>query len=114
MLIKKYNEIMQETEEHRNKWALGLSLALTTFIFVGFAFYKGFVEFGNNPTMAKNEPYQTPNVLSVDLVPSPLQNSKQTLLAGFDEILKQYNLFKESLAAVLVPFVTGIDVYERK
>ena len=106
---------MGESEAHRNKWALGLSLTLTIFIFIGFAYYKDFIGFGNNNYVAqKNLDTQSANVISTDLVPSPLQNSKETFGVAFEEIIKQYSLLKKSIAGVLVPFVTGIDVYERK
>ena len=102
---------MAKSEEHRNKWALGLAVTFSVFIFVSFAFYKGYLSFGNNNIMPKN---QTANVVSADLAPSPIQNTKETLKAAFGEINKQYQDFKNSISAVLVPFVTGIEVYERK
>ena len=115
MILKKYNEIMEKSEEHRNKWALGLSVALSIFIFVSFAFYKGFINFGSNDAVAgKQSSNQLANVISVKSAPSPLQNSREALVATFSEINKQYQKFKDSMSAVLVPFVTGIEVYERK
>jgi len=111
MILKKYNSIMEKSEEHRNKWALGLSVALFIFIFVSFAFYRGFINFGNNNSMSKN---QAANIISADSVSSPLQNSKETFMAAFSEVNKQYQEFKNSMSAVLVPFITGIEVYERK
>lgn len=111
MIIKKYNQIMQKSEEQRNKWALGLALTLSVFIFVSFAFYKGFLSFGNNSVIAQKE--SESQIVATD-IPSPLENSKKTFGAAFSEIGKQYKLFKESIAGVLVPFVTGIEVYERK
>src|SRR3989344_2663368 len=107
MFLKKYNSIMERDEEHRNKWALGLTVALSVFIFTGFAFYNGYLNFNNSPK-------QIANVVSADLAPTPLKNSKQTFGAAFEEISKQYGLFKESVSAVLVPFITGIEVYDRK
>jgi|SRR3989344_5405296 len=106
MLMKKYNSIMERDEEHRNKWALGMTVALSVFIFTGFAFYNGYLKIPSSS--------QAANVVSADLAPTPLTNSKQTFGAAFEEISKQYSLFKESVSAVLVPFITGIEVYDRK
>lgn len=106
---------MQKDEAHRNKWALGLTTTISLFIFVSFAFYKGYLSFGNENIIAQKEPAsQVANVISADLAPSPFENSKKTFEAAFGEINQQFNLFKESVSAVLVPFVTSIEVYERK
>jgi hypothetical protein len=107
MLIKKYKAIMEREEEHRGKWATGLTFGVFVLIFMSFAFYKGFFSFGNSQT-------QVANVISVEKAPSPIQNTEETFGAAFSEIGKQYQSFKDSLSGVLVPFVTGIDVYERK
>lgn len=102
---------MAGSEAHRNRWALGLSVTLSVFIFMSFAFYKGFLSFGGGYTAPKQ---QVANVISADSAPSPVQNTKETFKAAFGEINKQFGEFKDSLSAVLVPFVTGIEVYERK
>ncbi len=111
MLLKKYNSIMQREEAHRNKWALGLSISLSLIIFVSFAFYKGYLSFGNNNTASKN---QVANIISAGAVPSPIQSTKETFKTAFDEVNKQYRQFTDSISAVLVPFFTGIEVYERE
>lgn len=106
---------MQKGEEYRNKWALGFTIIIFLFIFTGFGFYKGYINLGNGEVMAqKKSSNQVANVVAADLAPSPFDNSKKTFSAAFDEIAKQYDLFKESVSAVLVPFVTSIDVYESK
>src|SRR3989338_9775661 len=111
MLLKKYNSIMEKPEKHRNKWALGLSVTFTMLIFVSFAFYKGYLSFGNCYMAPKN---QTANVVDAESVLSPIESTKETFKTAFGEIEKQYKNFTDSLSAVFVPFVTGIDVYERK
>lgn len=102
---------MQREESHRNKWAFGLAVSFSFFIFVSFAFYKGYLSYGNGNAVPKN---QVANVVSADLAPSPIQNTKQTFESAFSEINKQYKEFTNSVSAVLVPFFTGIEVYERK
>jgi hypothetical protein len=101
---------MEREEAHRNKWVLGLTTFLTAVIFVSFAFYKGFLSFGNFSS-SKN---QVASVVSAEKAPSPIENTKTTFSAAFSEISKQFNNFKESMSSVLVPFVTGIDVYNRQ
>ena len=102
---------MEKPEKHRNKWALGLSVTFTMLIFVSFAFYKGYLSFGNGYMAPKN---QTANVVDAESVLSPIESTKETFKTAFGEIEKQYKNFTDSLSAVFVPFVTGIDVYERK
>ncbi len=102
---------MAKPEEYRNKWALSLAVTLSVFIFVSFAFYKGYLSFGNSNAMSKN---QMANVVSAQLVPSPIESTKETFSTAFSEINKQYQEFKNSVSNVLVPFITGIEVYERK
>ena len=102
---------MAKSESHRNKWAVGLSVVLSVFIFMSFAFYKGFLSFGNGYVAPQK---QVASVISADLALSPIQNTKETFEVAFEEIGKKYKEFTNSLSAVLVPFVTGIEVYERK
>jgi hypothetical protein len=106
---------MAKSEEHRDRWALGLSVTLTIFIFVSFAFYKGYLSFGDkNIVVQQKYQNQMTNVLSAKLAPSPIQNTKETLKSTFDEIGKQYQEFKDSISSVLVPFVTSIEFYGKK
>lgn len=102
---------MQREEAHRNKWAFGLAVSFSVFIFISFTFYRGYLSFGNNSAVSQK---QVANVVSADKVPSPIQNTKETFSTAFGEINKQYKEFTNSVSAVLVPFFTGIEVYERK
>jgi hypothetical protein len=102
---------MEREEEYRNKWALGLTVTLSVVIFVSFAFYKGYFNLGGNNVASKS---QMASVVSAESVSSPIQNTKKTFGAAFDEINKQYKQFTDSVSSVLVPFVTGIEVYQRK
>lgn len=106
---------MQREEGHRNKWALSLSVFFTLIIFFSFAFYRGYLSFSNK-NIVSNPPAggQVANVVSADLVPSPIQNTKETFKSAFGEIGKKYKEFENSISNVLVPFFTGIEVYERK
>lgn len=102
--------ILQKSEKERNRWALGLSVSLSLLILVSFGFYKGYLSFGAPTTRSANQA----NAIYAKEAPSPVENSKKTFGKVFYEIDKQYQGFKEAVSAVLVPFVTGIEVYERK
>lgn len=93
-------------------WALGLSITLSLFIFTSFAFYKGYIglEIESGPS---NRNVASPK-LAVEEVSSPVENSKKIFKAAFVEIEKQYESFKDSVSSVIVPFITGIEIYERE
>lgn len=101
---------MGKPEEHRSKWAFGLTIVFSVLIFTSFLFYKGYVTFGNN--VVSNT--QVANVVSAGPIISPIESTKETFKAAFAEIGKQYQQLKDSMSAVFVPFITGIDVYQRK
>lgn len=106
---------MEKPESYRNKWALGLAIVFSVFIFFGWALYNGYLNFGNEGTMATpKSTSQVAGVVSAKSVPSPVENTKETFQAAFGEINKQYQEFKDSISAVFVPFITGIEVYERE
>jgi hypothetical protein len=44
---------------------------------------------------------------------SPLANAKNAFSAAFSEIGSQYSDIIESMSSVIVPFVTGIEVYDK-
>lgn len=106
---------MERDEDYRGRWALGLSVFFTLVIFFSFAFYKGYLSLGGEANLASQKSSsQMANVVSADAVPSPIQNTKQVFGAAFDEIGKKYNEFIDSISSVFVPFVSSIEVYERK
>ncbi len=102
---------MQKSEKERNGWALGLSISLSLLILVSFGFYKGFLSFGAPGAKPAS---QTANVISAEEAPSPIENSKKIFSGALSEINAQYRELKETVSDVLVPFVTGIEVYERE
>lgn len=105
---------MQSGEASRIRWASGLSVACSVLVLVSFVFYKGLVSFGGDQNLANNKNTQVAAVIRAQEAPSPLENSKETLDGLFGSIVREYREFKDSVGAVLVPFVTGIDVYESK
>ncbi len=106
---------MEREESHREKWALGLSVTMSVFILVGFAFYRGFITINHNEPIVKRQiAEQSATVAAASEASSPISNTKEAFKAAFQEIHKKYNEAVSSVSAVIVPFVTGIDVYERK
>jgi hypothetical protein len=114
MIVKKYNQIMEQEESYRQKWATGLAVSFSLVIFVGFAFYKGYLGFENSKSVVQKPTLELASVVSAEKAPSPIDGSKQNLKSLLYEIDNQYQSFKDSLANVLVPFITGIEVYERE
>lgn len=113
MLLKKYKSIMEQPEESRNRWAFGFATTFTVAIFFGWMFYSGYLSFGDKGTIAKEKNTNQVAAAAVS-AQSPLENSKGVFKAAFKEIDDKYHEIKDSIANVLVPFVTGIEVYERK
>lgn len=105
---------MEKPEESRGRWALGLTVAFTVVIFFSFALHEGFVSFGNKGKIAEQKKEtQVANVAS-SKAPSPIESSKETFKAAFKEIGDQYTELKETILNVFVPFISGIEVYERE
>lgn len=101
---------MEKPEEYRNRWALGLATTLSVVIFISFAFYKGYINLGGGDTVPQS---QVASVIKTEAAPSPVESSKDTFAAIFKEITVQYQKVKDSLASVLVPFWSNIEVYEK-
>lgn len=106
-------KILNKPEASRNQWALSLAVLCSVLIFVGFGFYRGFLGFGGATLASSKNSDQLASVISAEKAPSPIANTKGTFRSVFSEISAQYQDLKESLSAVFVPFVTGIEVYER-
>jgi hypothetical protein len=111
MFVKRYKSIMEKPEEYRNRWALGMATTFSVFILVGFAFYKDYIHLDlSGGQVVKN---QVVNVIVADDAPSPMENTKEAFASVFKEVSVQFGKMKESLASVLVPFWSNIEVYEK-
>lgn len=108
--MRKFIEnIRSKPESDRRRAALGASLFITAIIFATWVGSKGWIE------MPKGEGnLQTAQVIDAEQAVSPLDSSKRAAGEIGSEIKSSYNNFKESVSRVLVPFVTGIEIYERK
>lgn len=107
--------IRNKPEEHRRRLAFVFSLFLTLFIFTGWLNSKGVFKTGTvaNDTLAPKST-QTAQVLEASRAVSPIETSKRAASDTVLEIKKSIQKFSETVGDVLVPFVTGIEIYERK
>ena len=105
-------ELRQKPEEYRKKLALGLSSGFLFTMLSVWVYSNGFLGF-SEPLIVKN--VEDPKVLidKKDGATSPIANTANTFGSLWGEIGDQYNSFKESLSNVLVPFITGIEVYHK-
>ncbi|HEY4515717.1 MAG TPA: hypothetical protein VJH67_00840 [Candidatus Paceibacterota bacterium] len=101
------HKLKQKSESYRHKVAFFTASALTLAVLVGWAGYRGFINMPSG-TVAYEE------TLEIEVVPSPIQNSRNAFGAAFEKFIEQFDSFKESIANVLVPFMSGIEVYESK
>lgn len=111
--MKKLLETMrQKPEHHKRAISFGLSLVITLVIALGWAGQRGILG-GEGEGMAE-APKIVPTKQTASVALAPVESSKRSLTSGLESAKQAYLNFKESLANVLVPFVTGIEVYERK
>lgn len=99
---------MERPEAHRNKWALGLATTFSLVIFVAFGFYKGYLSIQNTNQVEKVA------IVPAEKAPSPIENSKTVFGEIFTDFKSKYTDLKESMAAVFVPFITSIEVYDNQ
>lgn len=98
--------ILQKSESHRRK----IALASTFFIFMLIAGVWGNMRgFLGNSTQVDEAPAITVEVARPAKPTKAIGNSFSGVLR---ELTKQFDSFKESLASVFVPFITGIEVYD--
>ena len=127
------DNLLQKPESYRHKVAAGSAFGITLVIAAVWAFTNGFFGFGTTTTVTRTESGSQQLIASAvasnssvtasaskttprksdNTANSPLDNTKNAFGAAFGEIGKQFEGLKESLASVLVPFITGIDVYEK-
>lgn len=108
--MRKFIEnIRSKPESDRRRAALGASLLVTTIIFATWVGTKGWIEAPRG-----DGKLQAAQVIDAERAISPVDSSKRILSEAGKQIKSSYSDFKESISRVLVPFVTGIEIYERK
>ncbi len=109
-------KIRQSSETHKQGVALGLSLVLTLVVAFGWAGQRGLIEFSGDNLAQKASvapSARAENPVSGDL-PTPLDQLKLSLGSAWSGLGEVYGSVRDSLAGVFVPFITGIEVYERR
>lgn len=113
MINQTIDKINKRDEEYRRKFALYASLFVFVAVFGVWSLQRGILDLNSGrPDISKKE--NSGQLASVEAAPSPLDSSKEVAGSVWSELNKSYNELKESLSNVFVPFVTGIEVYERK
>lgn len=114
-MFRTIENLRLKPESYRHKVAFFAATVLSFLIFVGWAGFKGYIALPNG-TVAY-EP-QAQNIAAVagakTEAPSPFDNSVSALKAAWSQFGDEYASLKESLSNVLVPFISGIEVYESK
>ncbi len=112
---------MTREKEYRNKWALALTALTFVLVLAAFGFYKGFLPLGggaaaltSSQKAAEEEAEREMIAKNTQKMPSPLQNSVQTISTAASEMKTVYDSFVGSLSSVLVPFISSIDVYNKE
>ncbi len=112
--MKIIDKIRQKSEAEKRGIALGLSITITLLVAVGWAGERGLLGGGRGSVAESQNIDKSSQTAAVVKSVSPVESSKRTLFQGLEGIQKSYQDFKESVSSVLVPFITGIEVYERK
>lgn len=107
-MVKILDNIRQRPEHHKKAVSVFLSLILTSVFVLGWAFQKDII----SPNVAKSERYE--RVTASTKPASPTQSYKRSVKKAFGELSSVYSAFKASVSSVIVPFITGIEIYERK
>ena len=114
------DNLKKKPEEYRRKFALGVSSGIFLAMFFSWSYFNGFFGFSdrvvavNTKTPAQIVAVSDKNNTNIDTKSySPFQSASNTFSGVFGEITKQYEAVRDSMASVLVPFVTNIDVYEK-
>lgn len=111
--------LRRKPESYRHKIALFTSTTFSLIVFVAWASFNGFIGMPKSSVAEENPSQNTATVSEASLnlseeALSPLGNSKSALKAALDQFSAQFGVLKESLSNVLVPFMSGIEVYESK
>lgn len=114
MINQTIEKINQREEKYRRRFAFSISLIVFVFVLGAWVLNRGIIDINGGGSAIFSKDKNTNQVASVETVPSPLDSSKQTFRSVWGEISKSYREVKSSISDVLVPFVTGIEVYERK
>ncbi|MEK7117178.1 MAG: hypothetical protein AAB861_00190 [Patescibacteria group bacterium] len=113
-MLKTIHKLREQPESYRHKVAFFTTTVISLAIFVSWAGFKGYIGFPEG--QVAYTPEQNVAALTASQIEpaSPFDNSMNAFKAAFSKFGEEYNSLKESLSNVLVPFISGIEVYESK
>lgn len=118
-------ELKQKPEQTRRKIALSTSLLTTLIIFGIWAFSRGYLGYSNTTVVqnidstgesqvatpiAQNVSTSTSSVADTN---TPLKNTSSAINAIAGELGAQLGQLRDTIASVIVPFFTNIEVYNK-
>jgi hypothetical protein len=89
--------------------AFGGAVIVSLLIASGWVYSTGYLDYGT-PVVAESS-IKKEEIKKV--APAPLANASSSFDSIFAQISEQYDALKASVASVFVPFITGIDVYNK-
>ncbi|MEK7062638.1 MAG: hypothetical protein AAB946_01235 [Patescibacteria group bacterium] len=113
-MLKTIHKLREQPESYRHKVAFFTTTVISLAIFVSWAGFKGYIGLPNGQVAYEPEQNMAAILTSKTEAPSPFDNSINAFKAAFSQFGEEYNAIKESLSNVLVPFISGIEVYESK
>ena len=111
---KTIENLRMKPESYRHKLAFFTATTISLIIFVGWAGSKSYIGLPNREVAYKPEQNVAAAASAKIETLSPFDNSINALKAAFSQFGDQYASLRESLSNVLVPFISGIEVYESK
>ena len=114
MINQTIDKINKRGEEYRRKSALFASLFVFVLLLGIWSLEKGILDLGSGDSSVLSKRRDSVEIIKAESAPSPLESSSGALSSVWSEMNKTYIDFKNSVSSVFVPFITGIEVYERK
>lgn len=113
-MLKTIYKLRERPESYRHKVAFFTATAISLIIFAGWAGSKGYIGLPNGQVAYEPEQNVAALAASQTEPASPFDNSMNAFKAAFSQFGEEFESLKESLSNVLVPFISGIEVYESK
>ncbi len=102
-----FKKINERPENERNHIALGLSVFLTLVVFFGWSV-------GKQSNVIAKKPTPSVQTASVAQNTSVWDTTISSIRPMIEQLKETFYSARESVENVLVPFVTGIEVYEKE
>ena len=118
-------ELKQKPEQIRRRIALSTSIFTTLVIFGIWAFSRGYLGYSNTVVVQKTDATDQVSLTtpvgenssdatsSVAMTNTPLGNTSSAISAVAGELGSQLGQLRDTIASVIVPFFTNIEVYNK-